>query len=160
MKILIILLLAFPALLLSQNNIDFSAETLNGEKVQLSDVYKNGPTLVTFWALWCKPCRAEMKHLKSIYEKYQENGFTILGINQDSPRSMAKVSSFVESQNVKFPIILDPNQEIFQQFNGQSIPLLFLYNTKGEVVYSHLGYLPGDEIELKEEIKKTLELAN
>lgn len=161
MKFFILLfLLLFSVNTFSQNNIEFSGETLDNEEINFSDVNKNGPTLVSFWALWCKPCRAEMRHLEVIYDKYKEEGFTILGINQDSPRSLAKVKAFVSSHNVNFPILLDPNQEIFQQFNGQSIPLAVLYNQKGEVTYTHVGYLPGDEVELEEEIKKVLESKN
>ena len=136
-------LLLLPSLFWAQDKIEFTAETINNEEIVFSEVYKNGPTLVNFWALWCKPCRAEMKHLEAIYEKYKDNGFTILGINQDSPRSVAKVRAFVSTHNLNFPIVTDPNQEIFQQFNGQSIPLNVLYNQKGEVVYTHIGYLPG-----------------
>jgi len=101
-----------------------------------------------------------MRHLEAIYKKYKENGLTVIGINQDSPRSVAKVKSFVSSHNLSFPIVTDPNQEIFQQFNGQSIPLSILFNTDGKVSYSHVGYLPGDEIKMEEEVKKILGIKN
>lgn len=146
----------FCSSVFSQNNIDFTAETLENKELKLSEVYSESPTLVSFWALWCKPCRAEMKQLENLYNIYKDKGFTIIGVNQDSPRSLAKVKSFVSSHNVTFPIVLDPNQEIFQKFNGQSIPLSVLFNKKGEVIYTHIGYLPGDEIELEEQIKKVL----
>ena len=164
MKILLIhslfLLIFFSTSVLSQDYIDFSSETLNNEEIHLSEVYANGPTLVNFWALWCKPCRAEMKHLEVIYNKYKDKGFTIIGINQDTPRSVAKVKSFVSSHSLSFPIVTDPNQEIFQQFNGQSIPLSVLFDKDGKVVYSHVGYLPGDEIKLEDEVKKILGIKN
>lgn len=145
---------------IAQDKIEFYGETLENKEIKFSEVYKNGTTLVNFWALWCKPCRAEMKHLQAIYEKYSDNGFTILGVNQDTPRSVAKVKSFVSSHGITFPIITDPNQEIFQRFNGQSIPLSLLYNEKGEVEYTHVGYLPGDEVELEEEVRKVLGIEN
>lgn len=153
---LIIFSIIFYGSVFSQNNIDFTAETLANKELKLSEVYVESPTLVSFWALWCKPCRAEMKQLENLYNIYKDKGFTIIGVNQDSPRSLAKVKSFVSSHNVTFPIVLDPNQEIFQKFNGQSIPLSVLFNKKGEVIYTHIGYLPGDELELEEQIKKIL----
>lgn len=144
----------------AQNNIEFSGETINNEEIKFSEALLKGPVLVNFWALWCKPCRAEIRHLQLFHEKYSEKGLTVLGINQDSPRSIAKVKSFASSHGLEFPVITDPNNEIFQQFNGQSIPLNLLYNSKGELVYSHVGYLPGDEIELENEIKKVLSIEN
>ena len=159
-----ILFLLFLSILsvniLAQNNIEFSIETIDNNNLQFSDLNKKGPVLVSFWALWCKPCRAEMRHLESIFDKYKEHGLTILGINQDTPRSLAKVKSYISTHNITFPIALDPNTEIFQQFNGQSIPLSILYNKKGEVVYKHVGYLPGDEIELEEKIRTVLGIEN
>ena len=146
--------------ILAQDNIEFSIETIDNNNLQFSDLNKKGPVLVSFWALWCKPCRAEMRHLESIFDKYKEHGLTILGINQDTPRSLAKVKSYISTHNITFPIALDPNTEIFQQFNGQSIPLSILYNKKGEVVYKHVGYLPGDEIELEEKIRTVLGIEN
>ncbi|MCB9207760.1 MAG: TlpA family protein disulfide reductase [Ignavibacteriales bacterium] len=141
----------------AQNNINFSAKTLDNSELNFSEVNSQSPTLLSFWATWCKPCRAEMKHLENYYNKYKSKGFTVIGVNQDSPKSMAKVKSFVATHNLTFPIVLDPNQEIFQKFNSQSIPLSVLINTNGEIVYTHIGYLPGDEIELEQEIMKLLE---
>ena len=155
-----IIFIRFSTLILAQDNIDFYSETLENEEIQFSELLENGPALVNFWALWCKPCRAEMKHLQAIYEKYEEKGFTILGINQDTPRSVAKVKSFVSSHGVTFPILTDTDKEIFQLFNGQSIPLSVLYNTDGKVTFTHVGYLPGDEVKLEEEIKKVLGITN
>jgi cytochrome c biogenesis protein CcmG, thiol:disulfide interchange protein DsbE len=153
----ILFLLIAQSYLFAQSSIDFSAETLDNSEIKLSEIIKESPTLVSFWALWCKPCRSEIKFLEGFYDKYKIKGFTIIGINQDSPKSLAKVKAFVNSHNLTFPIVLDPNQEIFQKFNGQSIPLSVLFNQKGEIVYSHIGYLPGDEIELENEILKLLE---
>lgn len=155
-KLVAILIIFICSKSFTQSNIDFSAETLKGKEIEFNEVYKNGPTIVSFWALWCKPCRAEMKHLEKMYNKYSDMGFTIIGINQDSPRSVAKVKSYISSHHITFPIITDPNQEIFQMFNGQSIPLTVLFNKKGEIVYRHTGYLPGDEKKIETELKKLL----
>lgn len=151
-----ILFIAFE-LINAQDKIEFSIELLNGDEIEFSKLYEDGPVLVNFWALWCKPCRTEMKFLKKIYEEYSGQGFKILGINQDTPRSLSKVNSFVQSYDINYLIGPDPNKKYFEMFNGQVVPYSLLYNKKGEVVYQHSGYLPGDEIELEEAVKKALE---
>lgn len=148
-----IIIFAFLFIAVSaQEKIDFTAKTLKGKKIKLSEYYQDGPVLVSFWALWCQPCRKEMTKLNSIYKKYKEKGFNIIGVNLDSPRSASKVKSYVVSHKIKFPIVKDPEKEIFRQFNGQSIPLLFLLNKSGEIVKTHIGYVPGDEKKLELEI--------
>lgn len=136
----------------AQENVDFSGKTLKGKKIKLSDSYKEGPTLVSFWALWCQPCRKEMTKLNAMYKKYQDKGFNVIGVNLDSPRSASKVKSYVISHKIKYPIIKDPEQEIFRRFNGQSIPLVFLFDKSGKIVSKHIGYVPGDEKKLEKEI--------
>ncbi|MBI1931024.1 MAG: TlpA family protein disulfide reductase [Ignavibacteriales bacterium] len=154
----LLLLIIFNIKISAQSNYDFKSETIDNKELTFSEILQNGPLLVNFWALWCKPCRSEMKHLDAIFLKYKENGLTILGVNQDSPRSLAKVKAFVSSHKINYPVITDPNQEIFQKFNGQSIPLNVLFDKNGNVVFTHIGYLPGDEVALEKEIKTVLEI--
>ncbi|MBK7978669.1 MAG: TlpA family protein disulfide reductase [Ignavibacteriae bacterium] len=154
----LLLLIIFNIKISAQSNYDFKSETIDNKEITFSEILQNGPVLVNFWALWCKPCRSEMKHLDAIFLKYKENGLTILGVNQDSPRSLAKVKAFVSSHKINYPVITDPNQEIFQKFNGQSIPLNVLFDKNGNVVFTHIGYLPGDEVALEKEIKTVLEI--
>ena len=55
-----------------------------------------------------------MKQLENLYNIYKDKGFTIIGVNQDSPRSLVKVKSFVSSHNVTFPIVLDQIKKFFK----------------------------------------------
>ena len=136
--------------------IQFEAESIEGDQIELEKLLEKGPVLINFWASWCQPCKAEMKHLKNIYEKYKSTGFTIVGINQDSPKSLSKVKSLISSNMINYPIVLDPNNQIFQKYNGQVMPYSILINPKGEIAFKHTGYLPGDEVKLEEEITKLL----
>lgn len=140
----------------AQDQINLSVSTIDNKTVEVSKLYKEGPVLINFWALWCEPCKVEMRSLKILYEKYKDQGFTILGINQDSPKSVSKVRSYISSQKINFPVAIDPNSQLLQKFNGRSIPYSLLINKEGEIVYKNVGYLPGDETKLEKEIKKLL----
>ena len=142
--------------LMAQDKLDLKVQTLKGEQIQLEDLYKKGPTLVAFWALWCEPCKVELKALKSLYLKYHDKGFSLLTINQDSPRSVSKVRAFVSAQVLPFDVVLDPNGELLQSFSGQSVPYALLYDTTGHVVAKHIGYKQGDEKQIENELQKLL----
>ena len=124
--------------------------------INLKSEYEKGAVLINFWALWCEPCREEMRYLNELYKKYKNDGFTIIGINQDSPKSVAKVKSYVASQGIDYPIALDPNFEIFNQMSVQVLPYSLLIDKTGQVIYRQTGYIPGDEIKLEREITKAL----
>lgn len=68
---------------------DFTAPLLTGESFTLSE-RKGKVVLIYFWATWCKPCRQEMKYLKSYYSQTAQKGFDIIGINLDSDGKILK----------------------------------------------------------------------
>lgn len=154
--IVIYILIVISSYIRAQDRIDFPVSTTDNKQIQLSDLYKKGPLLINFWALWCEPCRVELRVLKDLYKKFKDKGLTILGINQDSPKSVSKVRSYISSQKINFLVAIDPNSQLLQKFNGQSIPYSLLINEEGEIIYKNVGYLPGDEIKLEKEIQKLL----
>lgn len=131
-------------------------EGLDGTSTKLAEYLRTGPVYITFWALWCEPCKLELRSLKSFAKEHKGKPFTILAVNQDSPKSLAKVKAYVKSQSYPFPVILDPNMQVFQAFNGQNLPFAVLIDKSGRVVSTRTGYLPGDEKEIAEDILKLI----
>ncbi len=130
---------------------------IDGNSRKVAEYLKEGPVYITFWALWCVPCLSELKSLKSVMAEHQGGKFTILAVNQDSPRSLAKVKSYVYSQELPFPVLLDPNTQLFQAFNGRVLPLGVLLDRNGRIVRTRTGYIPGDEKEIEREISALAE---
>ena len=52
-----------------------------------------------------------------------------------------------------FLFAFDTNKEYTRAMNVVSMPHVFLYDKNGKLVYSHVGYSPGDEQELFRKIK-------
>ncbi len=150
----IFLLLVFFSILSSQDHQNLVVQTIAGDEVSLQKLISRGPVLVSFWALWCEPCKIEMKQLQSIYDRFSDKGFSILAINQDNQKSISKVSSYISSQEYSFYVATDPDGEVAQQFNVQSVPLSVLFDKNGTVVYKALGYKPGDEKKIEEVLEK------
>lgn len=152
--LLIIIVSLLPLRLVAQNTqrATLPLDNIDGTSTKLTDHLKKGPVYLTFWALWCTPCKQELRALKTFVEESGDQAFTIVAVNQDNPKSLAKVKAYARSQRYPFPVVLDPNQQLFKIFNGQNLPFSVLLDKDGNVVTTRTGYLPGDEKEIQEEI--------
>ena len=132
---------------------DLKIRMLDGSKTTIHELVKDGPLMIDFWATWCVPCKKVMKFLNEYHQEFENEKFKVLMINTDSPRSVSKVKSYVRSQDYKFFIGMDPNKSISKKLNGLVMPTLILVDKGGEVVWRHQGYLPGEEVEIKNQIQ-------
>ena len=133
-------------------------KTLGGKTVNIQDYIKNDQlTIMSFWATWCSPCKRELDAISEIYEEWQEEyNVELLAITIDDTRTVAKVPAMVETKGWKYTVLSDAKGDLKKALNFQTVPQTFLVNGKGEIVYTHSGYNPGDEYELEEEMKKNL----
>ena len=159
MKIFLILLtvVVSSVSLFSQDNSegirkgpDFTLENLDGDEVELNQEIGDGPILLSFWATWCKPCIEELNEYKQIYKEYKDQGFKMFAISTDDENSVAKVKPLVKSKGYNFPVLLDTNSDAVRLYYAQSIPYSVILNKKGMIIYSHLGYMRGDEVKVKQ----------
>ncbi|HRO73167.1 MAG TPA: TlpA disulfide reductase family protein [Saprospiraceae bacterium] len=131
-----------------------SIKTLDGKSVNIQEYTNNGKiTVVSFWASWCTPCKRELDAIHEIYDEWVEKyDIQLLAITIDDARGLSKVPAMVKSKGWEFTVLADSKQELQRALNFQTIPQTFLLNQKGEIVYSHNGYNPGDELELEKKI--------
>lgn len=136
-----------------------SIKNLKNETIDTKTFNNEGkPFVINFWATWCKPCIMELNAINEVYEDWQtETGVKIFAISVDDSRSSKKVAPFVKSRNWKYDSYLDENSDFKRAMNVNNPPHTFLYNGKGELVWQHNGYAPGDEEELYKQIKKLLD---
>lgn len=135
---------------------NFKTENLDGESFELNFEVGEGPILLSFWATWCKPCLDELNEYKKIYKEYKDQGFKMFAISTDDERTVAKVKPLVKSKGFDFPVLFDLNLDISRLYYAQSVPYSVILDKKGMIIYSHLGYMKGDEIKVKEIISSQI----
>lgn len=124
---------------------DFETITDTGQPIRLSDL-RGQIVLVNFWATWCGPCRIEMPEFETVYNAQRDNGFTILAVNNAEP--VAAVQSFREEiGGLSFPIAMDENGAIQNQYNIFSYPSTFLLDADGVIIERHFGPLTAEQIQ-------------
>lgn len=135
-------------------NIDI--KNLQGSNVSAPTIVNtDGPTVLSFWATWCKPCIRELNTINDEYIDWQEEtGVKLVAVSIDDSRLSSKVRPFVMSQGWDYDVYLDENSELRRALNVNNIPHTFLLDSKGEIVWQHNGYYPGDEVHLYELLTK------
>ena len=122
--------------------VDYSApqlslQNLNGTTESLED-FRGKVVLVNNWATWCPPCKAEMPTLQAFYDKYRDEGFTIIAINDGDPTE--DVLQFEEDYQLSFPIWLDPKYYATEQaFKTMNLPSSFVIDRAGTVRLMWVG---------------------
>jgi len=144
-------------------SIDFHVRDIHGKQHSFQkylDHVRNsgekGAIVLSFWAMWCEPCKQEMRALVPVFEKYRDENLHFIAINMDNPRSLAKVRAYVSAQKLPYEFWLDPNSEVFKLLNGQSMPYSLIVNQHGKLIAKRTGYIAGDEHEIEDDIKQIL----
>lgn len=133
-----------------------TVKTLQGESLDVNTLGKSGKvTVISFWATWCSPCKKELDAIKDYYGDWQKQyGVELVAISVDDARTAAKIPAMVAEKGWDYRILHDFNKEFQQKVNVTSVPHTLLLDATGQIVWEHVGYAPGDELELEEQIKK------
>jgi len=124
---------------------DFTLEDIDGNTVCLDSLLADGPVFMSFWALWCKMCIKELDALKPYFDEFDSLGVNLLAISQDKARSVPKVKPYALSHKWKYVVVLDPDNIMRDLYHVQAMPTSFIINQDKKIVFTHMGYKPGDE---------------
>ena len=129
---------------------------VTGNSINLSEISNNGnPIIISFWATWCKPCKAELNAIAEEFEDWvEETGVKLIAISIDDARSSSRVEPYVNAMGWEYTVLMDPNGDMKRAMNVNNVPHTFLLNGDKKIVWDHNNYSPGDENELYDELVK------
>lgn len=132
-----------------------SLKDIEGKSVNITELSKSGkPVIISFFATWCKPCLRELKAIDELYAEWQdETGVEMYIVSTDQGQDSKKVKPFVDGYGWDYHVLLDPNSELKRAMNVQNIPHLFVIDSKGKMVYSHVGYTDGGETAIRQYLR-------
>ena len=135
-------------------------ENSKGESFDTSLLVKDGkPTILSFWSTSCKPC---IRELDAVYDALpdwkDEADFNVVAVSTDDSRLLAKARSFAEGRGwgEDYILLFDKNQDFMRAMNVSVVPHVFVLDAAGKIIYSHTSYVPGNELELFQAIKKSV----
>jgi peroxiredoxin len=124
-----------------------SGTTVTGARLSLSS-YRGDTVVLNFWGSWCAPCRAEAPALASLASQVQSKHVRFLGIDiRDEPDS---AKSFMQTFNVSYPSLSDPNDQIALAFRSTvppaAIPTTLVIDRNGRIAARIFGAASYEEL--------------
>ncbi|MDA3615275.1 redoxin domain-containing protein [Polluticaenibacter yanchengensis] len=116
--------------------IPFTQEDTSGNPVSLASL-KGQFVLIDFWASWCGPCRAENPNVVAAFQKYQDKGFTVLGVSLDRPGQKDKWLKAIHDDKLAWTHVSDLkfwDNEVAKLYDIKAIPQNLLIDKDGKIV--------------------------
>ena len=98
--------------------------------------------LVDFWTYTCVNCIRTLPFLRDWWSQYEDDGLVILGIHTpefEFEKDYDNVVEALETHEIGWPVAQDNNMVTWRNFENRFWPAKYLFNSHGEMVYSHFG---------------------
>ncbi|HET9961637.1 MAG TPA: TlpA disulfide reductase family protein [Nitrospiraceae bacterium] len=116
----------------------FELVTLAGESYS-NEALKGKPTLLVFWAPWCKVCQRELPLLSEFYRLDKPERLGVVSIGFADTRT--NVESFIHERPGMFvyPTAYDEERWAAEAFKVNATPTYVLLDAQGTVALVHRG---------------------
>jgi len=119
------------------------------------------PTILNFWATFCKPCIEEMPHFQEMAKKYKDRGVELIFVSLDMKEMYPKkIQAFLTKRKVADKVVFldETDADLFcpavsEKWSGAIPATIFINNKKG---YSKFFEEQLTKEQLEREIKSLL----
>jgi peroxiredoxin len=135
---------------------DLSGNDFFASRVYGDNAKEPSAVVLSFFATWCIPCRAEVPQLEILSKAFPKIQFYLVSVKDQEDL----ILKWLNELKVELPVLVDKYGKTAKKFNviGESdtgkevasLPSLFVINNAGKIIYQHTGYKPGDEKMLKQ----------
>ena len=120
------------ALQIGQKVENFSLANHNGENIELADLLKKGPIIISFYrGGWCPYCNLELKALNDYLAQFKTQSAQLVAI---SPQLPDETLSTAQKNDLEFDVLSDVSNKVAEQFG-----LLFTLDERIQALYTQFG---------------------
>jgi thiol-disulfide isomerase/thioredoxin len=98
--------------------------------------------LVSFWTYTCINWLRTQPYLRAWAEKYRDRGLVVVGVHSPEfgfEKDVGHVRREAQALRVGYPIAVDSDHAIWDAFDNQYWPAIYLVDAKGTIRYHHFG---------------------
>ena len=109
-----------------------------GREVRLGELADGKPTLLYFWATWCKGCRKVQPTVSTLAEKYKGR-IQVIGVNTGGLDSVEAVSDYRKRNGITYPLLLDRTSQVSGAYGIVTIPAVIVLDRNGQIRFRDLA---------------------
>ena len=121
--------------------LDGATAWLNSQPLTAHDL-RGKVVLVDFWTYTCINWRRTLPYLRSWSKLYKDEGLVVLGVHTPEfsfEKDVANVRVAAKAQNVDYPILVDSNYAVWNAFQNQYWPALYIVDAQGHIRHHQFG---------------------
>ncbi len=124
----------------------FTETDSQGNAISLES-FKGKVIVLTFSAMWCGPCRAEVSELMNLYNTYKAQGLEIIQcVYQDedgNPSDLTDLSRWMNEFGITFAVFSDSDRSTVDAWKFNAIPFNVVIDRDFIIKARVIGYDPG-----------------
>lgn len=128
----------------------FSLPDMQDKPRQLTD-YLGKPVIISFWATWCPPCRAEIPYFNRAWDKLKNDDIEMLFVNINEGKET--IEAYEQKVPINLTILRDETAGQLYNWNMTGLPTTFVIDPKGRVVYQAMGERAWDSDEILDKVR-------
>ena len=129
----------------------FKLPDMQDQPRELSD-YLGKPIIISFWATWCPPCRKEIPVFNRAREKLKDEDIVMLFVNINEDKKT--IEEYIKKVPINLTILRDETAGQLTNWNLTGLPVTFILDPEGRVVYQAMGERAWDSDEILDKVRK------
>ena len=118
-------------------------KTIDGELIDLKELYGKKAVYLKFWATWCVPCRQQMPHFEHVYATAGSD-LAVIAINVGFNDSIEAIRDYQKKLGITMPIVFDDGR-LGAVFHLRVTPTHIVVGRNGRVQY--VGHLADHDLD-------------
>ncbi|HEY4443148.1 MAG TPA: TlpA disulfide reductase family protein [Steroidobacteraceae bacterium] len=118
-------------------------KTIDGDVIDLGDLYGKKAVYLKFWATWCVPCRQQMPHFEHAYETAGPD-MAVIAVDVGFNDSIEAVRAYRRQLGITMPIVFDDGS-LGAAFHLRVTPTHIVIGRDGRIKY--VGHLADQELD-------------
>src|SRR3989344_1114532 len=113
---------------------DLQLKDTTGANHQLSQ-YRGKIVMLHFWSAECPFVIRYQEELKQIATDYSSKDVVVLAIDSNANETLEQIKDIAEKRKVNHPILMDPGNQVADQFGAITTPHVFIIDRDGTLAY-------------------------